>query len=343
MTAISVAESFAAAAIRPSQLRSDRLLSSAVDLVRTGLGARRASGMLVDVEAQEVWVKKMYAEGVEARASRQRARVGEGVAGYVAETGRALVLTDIRDHPRFAGGTRRSGYETPSLLSVPVVIQGQVRAVLNASDRLDGRPFDERDVAFMSGLARHVALCLEYGLFERRARAQAMTDALTGLLNRRYFEERLAREVARARRRGGGLALLMLDLNEFKAFNDSYGHVEGDRVLAEAARVVRDVVGRRGIVCRYGGDEFTVLLPDRSRAEAERIAHEIEEGIAEHRFAGGARGLRLTISIGISAVAGDVKTAQDLVGGADSAMYERKWQMTRRPGHPLELERPAAG
>ncbi|MGH2450629.1 MAG: diguanylate cyclase [Candidatus Limnocylindria bacterium] len=341
--AMSVAQSVATAAVRPSQLRSDRLLSSAVDLVRVGLGARRASVMLVDLESQELWVKKMHAEGAEARASKQRTRVGEGVAGYVAETGRALVLSDIRDHPRFAAGTRRSGYETPSLLSVPVVMQGQVRAVLNASDRLDGRAFDERDLAFMSGLARHVALCLEYGLFERRARAEAMTDALTGLLNRRYFEERLAREVARARRRGAGLALLMLDLNEFKAFNDSYGHVEGDRVLGEVARVVRDIVGRRGIVCRYGGDEFTVLLPDSSRADAEVVAEEIEDGIAEHRFEGGALGLQLTISIGISAVAGDLQTAQDLVSGADSAMYERKWQMTSRPGQTPGLQRPAAG
>lgn len=307
--------------LQPAAVRSEKLLDSALDVTRQALGARRASVMLVDAEARELWVKKWRAEGRPAPS--RRSKVGEGVAGFVAETGKALVLADVGDDPRFSRG-KANGYKTKALVSVPVIIQGKVRAVLNASDKVDGTAFSPNDLAFMTELAGHVGLCLEYGLFERRIQVEARTDSLTGLANRRYFEDRVAKEIAKARRTGSRLALLMLDLNEFKAFNDTYGHVAGDAVLAEVGLVLRETLGKRGLVCRYGGDEFTVILPDRSSGEAQSVATEIEAAIAERCFTAGPLGVYLTIACGAATLGAAHETSKELVTAADAAMYRRK-------------------
>ena len=154
----------------------------------------------------------------------------------------------------------------------------------------------------------------------RRSRTLADIDALTGLHNHRYFHETLRREVARAQRYDRRLALMVLDLDDFKAINDRIGHLAGDAVLAQAAERVRDAVRSADIACRTGGDEFAVVLPESSIAEAELLYQRIQDSIRARRF--GQAG-RLLLSAGLAELRhGDDATT--LFQRADAALYRAK-------------------
>ena len=148
----------------------------------------------------------------------------------------------------------------------------------------------------------------------------ATTDALTGLHNRRYFHETLAREVARAQRYDRQLALIVFDLDEFKAINDRIGHLSGDAVLAETAERVRDVVRSADIACRVGGDEFAVILPESSTADADQLYHRLR-GAVSSRPVGQAG--RLSLSAGIADLLPDDDPTR-FFERADEALYRAK-------------------
>jgi diguanylate cyclase (GGDEF)-like protein len=149
---------------------------------------------------------------------------------------------------------------------------------------------------------------------------QAHADHLTGLANRRYFDEALAGASAWARRTGGSLALLTIDLDHFKTINDTFGHAEGDRVLQAVAGAMRAVAGDTGVAARLGGDEFVMLLRT-GRTGALGIADALAAAIAEQSsLPGGPPG----VSIGIAVLSGDAGTVEDLVAASDAALYDAK-------------------
>jgi diguanylate cyclase (GGDEF)-like protein len=155
----------------------------------------------------------------------------------------------------------------------------------------------------------------------REARQLAETDALTGLYNQRYFHETLRREVLRAQRYGRNLGLIVFDLDDFKAINDQIGHLAGDGVLAQAAERLRDAVRSVDIACRIGGDEFAVILPESTVADADLLYRRVHEAVRASAFTAG--GHRLRLSAGIAELQhGD--TAASLFERADAALYRAK-------------------
>jgi diguanylate cyclase (GGDEF)-like protein len=161
---------------------------------------------------------------------------------------------------------------------------------------------------------------IELANYERTERS-AVTDGLTGLYNHSFFLQALRQEVLRSKRHGLRAALLLLDLDDFKAVNDERGHVEGDRVLMRAAAVVREGVREIDVAARYGGEEFAVLLPDTSRLGAFVVAERIRRRI-EERFARG-RSV-VTVSGGIAVFPDDAGTPADLIVQADAGLYGAK-------------------
>ena len=151
-------------------------------------------------------------------------------------------------------------------LAVPLANQGEQLGYLSAYSRTGRDAFGQAGAAELEELALRAGPAIDNAQRFREARQLADLDALTGLHNRRYFHETLAREVARAQRYNRSLALVVFDLDDFKAINDRIGHLAGDSVLAEAAERVRDVVRSADVACRVGGDEFAVILPESSLA-----------------------------------------------------------------------------
>lgn len=175
------------------------------------------------------------------------------------------------------------------------------------------------------GICRDIT---ENKLLQDKLRELAVTDGLTGLMNRRRLDEVLGTEWARARRHESTMSLLMIDIDHFKAFNDHYGHPEGDAVLSRLAKVLRSAVQRPGdAVARYGGEEFTVVLPLTHAVGARAIAQRIQDRLAAEDIGNLSSPLaeRVTVSIGLaSMVPGNDQSASELIAAADQALYEAK-------------------
>ena len=182
-----------------------------------------------------------------------------------------------------------------------------------------------------------------YNRFRSQLATLVLTDPLSGCLNRRGFEQQLQRELARASRSGGELAMLAIDADNFKDINDSFGHLVGDDVIREAGAVLRGRARTGDVVARVGGDEFALLLPDTTEDGAVQLAHRIREAFQQHRFRTRRDGIVLTVSIGIAATQGSGDgSAEDLRARADEALYAAK----RRGGNGLQTWRqgmPPAG
>jgi two-component system cell cycle response regulator len=154
----------------------------------------------------------------------------------------------------------------------------------------------------------------------------AITDGLTGLFNRRYMENHLATLVDQSAARGKPIAVMVLDIDYFKAINDTHGHDAGDDVLREFALRVRKCIRNIDLACRYGGEEFVLVMPETDKAVATMVAERLRRRIASEPFGiqQGARSLEVTISIGIAAASGSADTAAAILKRADQALYQAK-------------------
>jgi diguanylate cyclase (GGDEF)-like protein len=156
----------------------------------------------------------------------------------------------------------------------------------------------------------------------QRAEALTVTDDLTQLYNSRYLSQVLRREAKRASRSGRPLSLLFIDLDGFKAINDTHGHLFGSRALVEAAAVIRVSARETDIVARFGGDEFSLVLPDTGSEGAAAVGERVRDKVAAHRFLH-ADGLdiALTVSVGVATLPDVAESAEQLIQAADKAMY----------------------
>ena len=205
-------------------------------------------------------------------------------------------------------------------LAVPMRGEADAIGFLAVYTRSPQHRFEEATIRELEELATRAGPAIENARRFREARQLADLDALTGLHNRRYFHDTLAREVARAHRYGRRLALIVLDLDEFKAINDRIGHLSGDAVLAEVAERIRDVVRSADIPCRVGGDEFAVILPESTTADADRLYHRLL-GVVSSRPVGQAG--RLQLSAGVAELHPD-DDPTTFFERADGALYRAK-------------------
>jgi diguanylate cyclase (GGDEF)-like protein len=216
----------------------------------------------------------------------------------------------------------------------PEPAEGAIRAVLGVPlvDRTGGvgwlgvfsrdpqARFGDEDLRRVEELAERVAPALENARRFQEARHQADLDALTGLHNRRYFHETLAREVARAHRYSRGLALVLVDIDNFKEINDRIGHLAGDAVLAEVAERMRDAVRESDIPCRIGGDELGLILPESRLADAQRLASRIEQAVVARPVA---RAGHMRVSAGFAELQAN-DDATSLFERSDQSLYAAK-------------------
>ena len=205
-------------------------------------------------------------------------------------------------------------------LAVPVPGETAAIGFIAIYSRSPSHRFEEEMIRELEELAKRAGPAIENAWRFREARHLADLDALTGLHNRRYFHETLAREVARAQRYDRRLALIVFDLDDFKAINDRIGHLSGDAVLAETAERVRDVVRTADVACRVGGDEFSVILPESSTADADQLYHRLR-GAVSSRPVGQAG--RLSLSAGIADLLPDDDPTR-FFERADEALYRAK-------------------
>jgi diguanylate cyclase (GGDEF)-like protein len=196
-------------------------------------------------------------------------------------------------------------------------------------DKSGGRTFDEVDLSLLEIIGPQVALALERAEWQERAtefQLMSITDPLTALPNRRYLEERLMEELNRSRRYDFPMSFLMIDIDDFKAYNDKNGHQAGDLALQITAHCLKAALRSADVASRYGGEEFCILLPQTALAEAGAIADRIRLRVSATHFPHGKTQPlgRVTVSIGVSTFSEMVNTSENIIAAADRALYQAK-------------------
>ncbi len=210
-------------------------------------------------------------------------------------------------------------------LCIPILAQGETLGILHLQTTDEAPQMEASELSFKTTFAAQVGLSIVNIKLREALRTQSVRDALTGLYNRRYLEEVLDREVRRASRAAQSLGVLMIDLDHFKRFNDTYGHDAGDAVLREIAVSLTKGIRAEDFVCRFGGEEFVVILPTADLAassmRAERLRSKVKELTILHQ--GRSMGM-ITISIGVAAFPEHGMSPKELMAAADAALYEAK-------------------
>jgi two-component system cell cycle response regulator len=232
-------------------------------------------------------------------------------------------------HLLFAGAANLANLKSAAL--VPLPRKDRATGALCFASRDAARFTRHHATDFLAHLGAVAAVCIENAVNRARLLRAGITDFLTGWHNRRYLQQRLKEELARAQRRGGTIACLMIDIDRFKSINDGYGHLAGDAALKEVAHRVEGQIRSMDTAARFGGDELAILLPEATQTEAAHLAERIREVIAAEPFPLNSQVVRnLTISIGVAALAPgrhetDLKALADrLVAEADAALYRAK-------------------
>ncbi|MHB8757904.1 MAG: GAF domain-containing protein [Bacillota bacterium] len=311
------------AATLSSSLELDKVVQSIVDMASTLTSADACSLMLVDRDRRELYIKA--ARGMPVEVSRSvRLPIGEGVAGWVAREGQPLAIRDVRVDPRFRPTPGRGEY-IRSLLSVPLRLGEDIIGVINV-DTKQIRDFTTDEIKILYILANRAAMALENARLYETTQALAITDGLTGLYNSRYLHERLREEVERAVRFGHPVSYVMMDLDNLKVYNDSFGHPAGDQVIRRIAELVKQNVRSVDAAAKYGGDEFALVLPETDKVGAVAVAERIRASIEGQLFPGDRRRplVKMTISQGVASFPEDTTAPEKLVELADQALYRAK-------------------
>jgi len=207
-------------------------------------------------------------------------------------------------------------------LCVPMVAHGEMLGTLTVSSP-PGLALDHREVAITAG--EQVSMAMANLRLQETLRTQSLRDPLTGLFNRRYLEASLDREVQRAQRRDTPLSVLMLDIDHFKRFNDSHGHDAGDALLAQFGALLARIVRSEDVACRYGGEEFTVLLPETDAALAMERAEQIRAAVHGMELVHRKQALGpISVSIGVASFPQSATTSPEFMRSADRALYAAK-------------------
>ena len=301
--------------------------NSIISNLKELLQSERASLMVLDEAANGLIMKAASGLSTDPNLV-SPVRVGEGVSGEVIDTGKALMVTDLRMAGRKPAPAERH-YKTNSFISYPITIGGRKVGVLNVTDKSGGGTYDEVDLSLLEIIGPQVALALERAEWQERAtefQLMSITDPLTALPNRRYLEERLSEELSRSKRYDYPMSFLMIDIDDFKAYNDKNGHQAGDLALQITAHCLKGALRQADVASRYGGEEFCILLPQTGMVEAGVIADRIRARVSTTHFPHGkSQPLgHVTISVGVSTFARNVDTPENIIAAADRALYQAK-------------------
>lgn len=302
-----------------SSLELENIVQTVIQLLKDSFGYTYLSIYLLDDDTLRLGAQVGYPpETVISEIS-----LASGVAGRAARTRQTQFIRDVSKDPVFL----RASHEIESEICIPLLKENNLLGVLNV-EAAPGHPLTEKDVDILTALAGPITVAMDNAHLHAEVKSLAMTDGLTGVLNRRTFDQYLDTEVARASRYGHAVALIMVDIDNFKIYNDQWGHPAGDERLKAIAHLFLSNVRHPDIVARYGGEEFTIILPYTPLAGGVAIAERVRKGaealapadaIRENGSIPG-----YTISLGVAAFPESAQTASELLLAADNAELNAK-------------------
>jgi diguanylate cyclase (GGDEF)-like protein len=235
-----------------------------------------------------------------------------------------VVIERAADHPLYSTPEARK-WGVQSVAGFPLKGKWGLTGVLNVVF-LQPHTFSKDELQLLALLADQAAIAIENARLYEKTQQLAITDGLTGLYNPRYFYEALEKEIRRSERYHRSISLVILDIDDLKAYNDLYGHLAGDDLLKELARLMSKVTRRADTSARYGGDEFAIILPETETEGARVLAQRLLEEVKEHHFStqNGQTIGQITTSLGIATYPHHADSAKALVDAADKALLRAK-------------------
>ncbi len=247
---------------------------------------------------------------------------GHGVLGRIVHDGRSTIINEVKEEP-LGNEPPRDGALAITLLATPLMAESELAGWLMLTRQ--GRRFDADNLRLVSILANQAGVLLKNAQMYEHTRQLIQVDPLLEILNRRAFMERARYELGQAQLDGRRAAMIMADADDFRLINNAYGHQVGDSVLQSVAQILRSSVGEKGLVGRYGDEEFVILLSHIGRTEAEEIAERIRRKVEEAEFTSLGHGeLRTTITAGVAFFPDDALDLSNLIRKADQAAYLAK-------------------
>lgn len=219
-------------------------------------------------------------------------------------------------------------FKTNELVIMPLKVKDNVNGLIVADNLYTQKPITENDLKIFSMLANQAGLAIENSRLYELTKYKSHTDALTNLWNHGFFQDKLAEEIDRARAAGQAVGLIMIDIDDFKNLNDSYGHQKGDEILIAIANILKESSREGDYVCRYGGEEFSIILTQTSKEQGYAIAERIRQKVSEHDFPDFSphQPFHVTVSIGLAMFPDkDITSKEALIAQADKAMYIAKF------------------
>src|SRR3989339_454315 len=298
----------------------ETLVNFVVDEISNILQAKRVSLMKFDDKKNELYI--IGSVGIEDEYFRSvRVRLGDPIVGIVAEERKPLLIKNIEYESKFQRAKKLS-YMGRSFIIVPILNDKKLIGAINVADKMPvhGREvsFDETDLKIVCAIGREVAVALENVELYKELNLLTVTDPLTHIYNYRKFSDSLEFEFKRLRRSKGTLCIMMMDVDKFKSYNDTYGHLEGDALLSGLGEILKSSLRETDVVCRYAGDEFCIVLPDSERSGAKKAAEKIKDTVESYPFK-----RKVTISLGVAQYEPGIEQ-KELIRRADKALYESK-------------------
>jgi diguanylate cyclase (GGDEF)-like protein/PAS domain S-box-containing protein len=305
-----------------SSLDLKNILQSTTSIVMECLGLSSSAILLLDRETQEL---RLVACNVFTQEDLDKVvyKIGQGPPGIIAEQRKPLYIANLHED-ELSDEFVRVRHNPKSSIGYPLLYKDELLGVI-AFDANTVRPFSEHEKALFQIIADDVALAIYNAQIVAKLELLSVSDGLTGLYNHRYFQERLVEETNIAAMNENNLSLLFIDIDYFKSFNDSFGHPQGDEVLKIIASLIKANVRAEDIVCRYGGEEFSVILKGCHKNRAIITANRIRIACENYGFFVNEllQKKGITVSIGVASYP-EAKTNKELILAADKALYKAK-------------------
>ena len=305
-----------------SSLQLDQVLRTIMEKIDEFLRPDNWSLLLLDEEKQELYFE--LAVGKASQALRDvRIKMGQGIAGWVAQHGETVVVPDTSKDTRFfAKVDEKTKTETQSIVAVPVRFRDTCLGVIELINCMGPEGFDPRDLKLLEALSDFAAIALENARHVKKIHELTIRDDCTTLYNARHMSFILETEIYRSQRYNYEFSLVFIDLDHFKQVNDTHGHLVGSRLLAEIGNALKAHCRLIDFAFRYGGDEFVLLLPQTSKDNALNVARRLHKLIRETVWLEQEElRIRLTPSLGVASYPVDSRTKEGLLHLADEAMY----------------------
>jgi diguanylate cyclase (GGDEF)-like protein len=301
-----------------SSLELDRIFQTVLQLLKDTFGYTHISIYLLEQDVLRLGAQIGYPEQLVLL----EIPVTRGIVGRTVQTRQLQFVMEVAQDADFL----RAAYEVESEICVPLFTKGSVLGVINV-EAAPGQRLTDRDADVLTALAGPIAIAIDNAHLHAEATALARIDGLTSLMNRRTFDQTIQSEIERAARYDYPLSLIILDIDEFKACNDQWGHPAGDALLRAMSKLIKGNSRSTDIAARYGGDEFAIILPNTAQPAALELGERLRAATQRLGLDTDAQKIPVgdyTISIGVASFPGNGRTAEELLLAADHAELNAK-------------------